>query len=711
MIIERTQIVAALPHYEIGEPIGRGAHGLVFAARHRRLGAARAVKALIVVEAEAPGDSRRFRTEAQVMTALDHPHIVGVHEYAEHHSVWLLVMEYLGGGTLTDRMHDPVRPEQACAWALAVADALSAAHTRGVVHRDIKPANLLFTADGMLKVGDFGIAKLFAGTDASASIDIVGTPRYVAPEQITGARIGPGTDLYALGVTLYELLAGRSPFPAHLSVPGLLHHHMSVEPTALAEAPPAIAAVVRRALAKDAADRQPSASQFALDLIRAADHDLGPDWIARSGVPLRIDPALLQRPTAARLAPPATFSPRTSTQPAVPAQPPAPARSRASAQPPARNAPARAEPVPAGRRALRGLSPRLAILLTVVAVLAAIGLTTAVVRSQTGGDARSSATASTQPSSAASSAATPAAVTPTKATVVNSFKSPELVVQTLVFSADATRLAWADTNGTVKIWNPATGKQVGPLVFGQGDFIWGMAFNSLGSVLATADNDDTVRRWTVATGKQEGPALTGAADVTAVAFSHDDVTLAAGGGGDRKLRFWENSTSPRPIQELSGHTGNINDVAFSPDNTRVATAGDDGVRLWDPSTGKPIASFANPDGAFSLAFSPDGTRFAAADQAGSVRVWDTATAKQLGSPITLANQINGLAVGFNQDSTQLVTTAGNTVRWWDPNTGKQLGASVTAHTTDIVNAAAFSRDGTRLVLASQDGYVRMFTLS
>ena len=702
MIIERSQIVAALPHYEIGEPIGRGAHGLVFAARHRRLGVARAVKALVVVEADQPGASRRFRTEAQVMTALDHPHIVGVHEYAENQAVWLLVMEYLGGGTLTDRMHSGVRPEQACGWALAVADALSAAHTRGVVHRDIKPANLLFTADGMLKVGDFGIAKLFAGTDASASMDLVGTPRYVAPEQITGARVGPGTDLYALGVTLYELLAGRSPFPAHLSVPGLLHHHMSVEPTALDEAPPAIAAVVRRALAKDVADRQPSAREFALDLIRAANNDLGPDWIARSGVPLRVDHALLQRSQAAAFAPPA----RPSRPAPAPSRPGTPYESATVP----RSGSVHAEPAPPKRPAPGRLSRRLAIVLTVFAVLAAIGITAAVVRSQTGGDAGSPAAASTHPSSAAASTAVPAAVTPTKATVVNSFKSPSLVVQTLVFNADATRLAWADTTGTVKIWSPASGKQVGPLQFGQGDFIWGMAFDSLGTLLASADNDDTVRIWTVATGKQQGRAMTGATDVTAVAFSHDGTVLVAG-GGDHKVRIWGTSTSGRPTQELSRHTANVNDVAFSPDGTRLASAGDDGVRLWDPQTGKQVAAFPNPDGAFSLVFSPDGSRFAAADQSAVVRVWDTATAKPLGSPIALGTQTNGLVVGFNQDSTQLLTNTGNTVRWWDPNTGKQLNRSVTANTTDIVNAATFSRDGTRLALASQDGYVRMFKLS
>jgi serine/threonine protein kinase len=214
MLIDRALIEAALPQYEVGQQIGQGAFGLVFTARHRELGSMRAVKAVALAESGAAGASRRFLVEAQVMTELDHPHIVRVHEYTDRGSVRLLVMEYLAGGTLTDRLRSKVPPEVGCAWALSVADALQTAHERGVLHRDIKPDNLLFTVDGLLKVSDFGVAKLFEGSAASASVDFLGTPLYVAPEQITGGRCGPRTDLYALGTTLYQLLTGRTPFPA-----------------------------------------------------------------------------------------------------------------------------------------------------------------------------------------------------------------------------------------------------------------------------------------------------------------------------------------------------------------------------------------------------------------------------------------------------------------------------------------------------------------
>ncbi|SHM71707.1 WD40 repeat domain-containing serine/threonine protein kinase [Cryptosporangium aurantiacum] len=224
MIVERAQVADALPQYELGTLIGSGAHGLVFTARHRRLGTTCAIKVLVATDSERAVSARRFKTEAEVMTTLDHPHVVRVQEYAEGRTIWLLVMEYLSAGSLIGRMRKPIAPAAACAVALAVADALAAAHARGVVHRDIKPANLLFTADGLVKISDFGIAKLFTGPDASASVELVGTPRYISPEQITGGRVSPATDLYALGVCFYELLDLGPDWIAHSEVPLRVDH-------------------------------------------------------------------------------------------------------------------------------------------------------------------------------------------------------------------------------------------------------------------------------------------------------------------------------------------------------------------------------------------------------------------------------------------------------------------------------------------------------
>ncbi|WP_232793936.1 serine/threonine-protein kinase [Pseudofrankia saprophytica] len=309
-------IATALPGYEIGAELGRGGFGAVLAARHRLMGRAVAIKVLLDPEAAGAGSGSgggpaggpsgpgggvfgsggdessdlrtRFLSEARVLAGLDHTHIVRVYDYVEHSGLCLLVMEQLTGGSLRQRMAaGGLDPRAGCAVGLAAATALAAAHQIGVLHRDIKPDNLLFDASGVPKVTDFGIAKIVE-TTAVTTTGLVGTPRYMAPEQIEGSRLGPGTDIYALGIVLYELLAGRPIFPRGLTVPALLHHHLSVPPQPLPEVPAPLAAVVLAALAKHPAERPASAHELALHLAAAATAVFGPGWLTTTGVPVRL---------------------------------------------------------------------------------------------------------------------------------------------------------------------------------------------------------------------------------------------------------------------------------------------------------------------------------------------------------------------------------------------------------------------------------------
>ncbi len=136
-----------------------------------------------------------------------------------------------------------------------------------------------------VKVTDFGIAKLVEGSAATAS-QVAGTPAYMAPEQITGGRLVQATDLYALGVVLYQLLTGAAPFGSAEGMGGLWQHHLYTTPALPTGVPAPVATVIMRALAKDAADRQSSARAFAVELARAAAEAFGPTWLARSGIPL-----------------------------------------------------------------------------------------------------------------------------------------------------------------------------------------------------------------------------------------------------------------------------------------------------------------------------------------------------------------------------------------------------------------------------------------
>ncbi|WP_239405454.1 protein kinase [Frankia sp. Cj3] len=283
VIINEAQVAEALPSYELGAKLGAGAFGLVLAGRHRDLDRNVAIKVLSPAQENAPGG---FKAEARILAAMDHPHVVRVYDYVEADELHLIVMELLGGGTLT-RRRAGIPPEGACAVGLAVAAALTCAHAQGVLHRDIKPDNILFDTGGLLKVTDFGIAKIFDGSAATASM-LIGTPKYMAPEQLVGGRLGPPTDLYALGVLLYELLVGTPLFDPALSSHALGYHHLYSPPPPLVGVPAPVAEAVLRALAKDPAARQPSAHAFALDLAAAAARGYGPRWTARAGIGLRL---------------------------------------------------------------------------------------------------------------------------------------------------------------------------------------------------------------------------------------------------------------------------------------------------------------------------------------------------------------------------------------------------------------------------------------
>ncbi|SNQ49572.1 putative serine/threonine protein kinase [Frankia canadensis] len=293
-VIDRERVIAALPGYAVGDELGSGAYGLVLAGRHLGLGRDVAIKVMTAGLAGSAVAMAGFRTEARILSRLEHPHIVRVHDYVDGGQVdhnragngdlALLVMELLGGGTLTRQR---LGQRAACAVALAVADGLATAHEAGVLHRDVKPDNILFTEAGQPKLSDFGIAKIFDGTASTAS-RVVGTGRYMAPEQITGGRLGPWTDLYALGVLLHEQFTGRPLFGSGLSVPELFRHHLQVIPAAPAGVPEGVAAVVMRALAKQPGQRQPDARVFAHALALAAVRAYGPDWTAGTGIVLRL---------------------------------------------------------------------------------------------------------------------------------------------------------------------------------------------------------------------------------------------------------------------------------------------------------------------------------------------------------------------------------------------------------------------------------------
>jgi hypothetical protein len=258
--------------YRVGELLGRGGMAEVYAGFDERLDRPVAIKLLRPEMAARPGVRERFEGEALAAARLSHPNVVAVYDAGEDGDRAYIVMERLPGDTLADRLGGgPVDPEWLRAIAGDALGALGAAHAAGLVHRDVKPGNILISAEGCAKVADFGIAKSLevAGVDLTGTNQLVGTPAYLAPERIDGQPASPRSDLYALGVVLYEALTEVRPFTGDTPLAVAYSvRHADVVPVAerRPDVPADLAAVVDRAMQREPARRFATASEMAAAL-------------------------------------------------------------------------------------------------------------------------------------------------------------------------------------------------------------------------------------------------------------------------------------------------------------------------------------------------------------------------------------------------------------------------------------------------------------
>ncbi|MDY7103119.1 MAG: serine/threonine-protein kinase [Actinomycetota bacterium] len=308
MSLDRRLLEEALPNYDLGAELGRGGWGIVYEATHRSLTRPVAVKVLPRAFASDVEVSTRFSEEARVVAALDHPHLVAVYDFLQHEGMLIIVMERLGS-SLWDRMcRTGVAPDEAIAIALAMCAALAEAHAVDCIHRDVKPENILFTAAGLPKLTDFGVAKIMGRSQPGLTQagDAIGTPAYMAPEQATGKGIGPATDIYALATVLFELLSGDLPFPGADTAAAELFqrvHEPPVELTSIAAVDDRLAGAVMGALATDPADRPATATEFGVQLASVAATLFGSGWLERSGVPVRADQRIMRAAVGSTTAP------------------------------------------------------------------------------------------------------------------------------------------------------------------------------------------------------------------------------------------------------------------------------------------------------------------------------------------------------------------------------------------------------------------------
>ena len=258
--------------YELEELVGSGAMSSVYRAHDRLLDRTVALKVLHEHHLQDPGYVERFRREARSVAVLSHPNIVTVIDRGEHEQRQFIVFEYVGGENLKRLIvtEGPLPVDRALQLTIQIARGLSFAHRNGLVHRDVKPQNVLLNGDGQAKMTDFGIARsLNVQRGMTETGTVLGTSDYIAPEQAQGGHVDEQSDVYSLGVVLYELLTADVPYPGENFVAVAMQHINEPPPSVRAkrpDVPPRIDAAVQRAMAKSPADRFPTMADFGREL-------------------------------------------------------------------------------------------------------------------------------------------------------------------------------------------------------------------------------------------------------------------------------------------------------------------------------------------------------------------------------------------------------------------------------------------------------------
>jgi serine/threonine protein kinase len=325
--------------YQIEELLGQGGMSAVYRATDPNLRRAVAVKLIHSHLSDSPDFMRRFEEEAASVARLRHSNIIQVHDFDHENNTYYIVFEYIPGETLQawlSRLNSEGRflpVEQALGIAASVADALAYAHQRDLIHRDVKPANVMINVQGEPILMDFGIAKIVGGTQHTATGAVIGTARYMSPEQIKGEQIDVRTDLYSLGVMLFEMLSGQPPYQSDSAMTIMMMHIQDPVPNVLdlrPDVPASVIQIIHRALSKNPVDRYATASEMAAALrnaLTSLEDDSSPVPGALAGdAPTVMDAEI---PSA----PPAVATPQTVTTAQAAAATPAPTQPAPASMP------------------------------------------------------------------------------------------------------------------------------------------------------------------------------------------------------------------------------------------------------------------------------------------------------------------------------------------------------------------------------------------
>lgn len=739
--------------YEIEREIGRGGMGVVYLARQKDLDRRVALK--VIPPATLSAITRqRFLREARALASLSHPNIVPVFTAGEQAGSLFIAMEYVPGVSLSALIeavrNRPSGMKATAAWTAClaadqppaeqpvgdsaddmaketvsldveylriclsvagqIAGALTQAHAGGVIHRDVKPANIIIAPDGRARLLDFGLAAVHTEPHVTISGEFFGTPHYVSPEQAAGQSglVGPASDQYSLGATLYECLTLRPPFDGD-SISVVLSNVLSAEPRGARQVNPTlpkdIDTILAKTLSKRPQNRYDTAADFAEDLERFSSGRpilaRRANWLQHLAKWARRRPAvaiLLVLVIAMLLGGAAVWSWQEHQRQLVEQ-----AADETEIQ------------------AKKDRTARIAQAETTGQLKYAAVMSDADRQWRTGKVAETKRLLLEAP---------PAwrnwewdllnwrcgAENQSWSRQGGSEKQSLPLRSSAMFLAwrpDGKALAVSSNVGHVQVWDPATGKVLRAFFPAPG-YTGGVAWLAGGKQLAAACADGQVRLWDPASGKQlrtfsGAPPGTGKSGrvITELAVSADEHQLLTV-GGDLNVKGWvrlHDLTTGRLVKSFAGHGSIIDAVAFTPDGKGFATVGRDGmVYLWDASQSTPIRSMRGHGSGFrfvyDVVFSPDGRTLATSGEGGLVQLWDSKAAKILRTFRSTGSDVR--AVAFSPDGSLLAGVAvDGAATLWEVATGRRI--TVFRGDTPLMLSVGFSPDGKRLATSGADG--------
>jgi WD40 repeat protein len=687
-----------LGKFEILAELGQGAMGTVYRAHDTVLDRPVALKTVAPALLTGQEALARFRREARNAARLQHPNIVTIFEVGEVEGTHFIAMELVEGLELGEALSPPDRfpLEQKVRMIVDVCRGLDFAHKMGVIHRDVKPANIRLTREGTVKILDFGIAKSLRGDTTDPNLTqqgmVLGTPSYLSPELVQGAKVDPHADMWAVGVILYEALAGRRPFEAP-TITSLIHRIVGEPPAEIdwkgLRLPEPLAAVAMRALEKDRERRFATLGEMANALLAAIGATPAPE------TPL--DPVVRKRAYEANFAEARRLLAEEDLSGAL----------------------------EAARRA-QALDPgRTGIVSLIKVIEARLGEATTVKRPPPAGRAADATRTAVSAPSRTPAPAGPLPVPPGPLDTstlraggaaafreLGTFGEPPATKEAALSPA-ADVLAVAGADGAIRLWDLRSRNRTHVLRTdlhrrsGHDAAALCLGFSPDGSLLASAHVDGVVHLWDMAKGEEVPVRLRHDEAVGSLAFSPDGATLATG-SLDANLRLWDvgAALAGEARRELVRQPSGVTALAWVDGGERVVTGHASRIlRVTDPHRGRCVATMRGPEGLVNLlCLSPDGRWLAAASHDRTVRLYDVSAGEQKAQLGPLRRPATALA--FLADGGFLATVCQeNAVQLWDLER-LAPGVSLWGPSGESFVGVALFGEANHLAVALADGRIR-----